>query len=69
MVWSAAIGRDLLINLGAKVADASVVFKRRGPRFIRVRDRAWREAVAFRFGFPLLGAVAAVAFAWLIIHV
>jgi hypothetical protein len=57
------------INLDAKVADACVVFKRRGPRFIRFRDPAWREAVAFRFGFPLLGAISAIGFAWVIIHV
>ena len=40
--------------------------ERRRPKFLQVRDPAWREDVAFRVGIPVLGAVVAVTFAWLI---
>jgi hypothetical protein len=40
--------------------------ERRRPRFLQVRDPAWREDVAFRVGIPALGAVVAAGVAWLI---
>jgi hypothetical protein len=44
------------------------VVKRSRPKFLRLRDPVWRENAAYRLGFPVLGAVVAVTFAWLIIH-
>jgi hypothetical protein len=42
------------------------VVKRLRSKFLRVRDPVWRDDVAFRVGFPVLGAVVAVTFVWLI---
>jgi hypothetical protein len=36
------------------------------PKFFRVGDPAWREDIAYRVGIPVLGAVVAVTFAWVI---
>ena len=43
------------------------VVKRRGPKYLRLHNPEWRLDMAVRLGFPMLGGVAAVAFAWLII--
>jgi hypothetical protein len=45
---------------------SAVVIKRPRPKLFRLRDPEWRDDVAFRLGFPLLGAVVAVTLAWLI---
>jgi hypothetical protein len=42
------------------------VVKRPRLKLFRLRDPVWREDVGFRVGFPVLGAVVAVTFAWLI---
>jgi hypothetical protein len=39
------------------------------PKFLPIRDPAWRHEVALRVGVPVLGTIVAVAFAWLIIQV
>ena len=49
-----------------EVADTAVVIKRPRPRLFRLRDPEWRGDVAFRLGFPVLGALAAITLAWLI---
>ena len=46
---------------------SAAVVKRRRPKYFRLRDPEWRSDMAVRLGFPVLGAVAAVAFAWLMI--
>ena len=46
---------------------SAAVVKRHRPKYLRLRDPEWRSDMAVRLGFPVLGAVAAVAFAWLII--
>ena len=51
---------------GRREPDTAAVVKRLRPRFLRVRDPVRRETLAFRVGFPVLGAVVAVTFAWLI---
>jgi hypothetical protein len=45
------------------------VIKRPRLKLFRLRDPEWRDDVAFRLGFPLLGAVVAVTHAWLITQV
>ena len=57
------------VKLDEEVADTAVVVKRRHPKFLRVRDPVWRETLAVRVGLPVLGAVVAVTFAWLITQV
>jgi hypothetical protein len=37
-------------------------------KVLPIRDRMWRHEVALRVGLPVLGAAAAVTFAWLIIQ-
>ena len=54
------------VKLEEEVADTAVMAKRRRQKFLRVRDPVWRETLAVRVGLPLLGAVVAVTFAWLI---
>jgi hypothetical protein len=43
--------------------------ERRRPKVLHVRDPEWRRDVAFRAGLPVLGAVVAVTFAWLITQI
>ena len=57
------------VKLEEEVADTAVVVKRLRPKFLRVRDPVWRETLAVRVGLPVLGAVVAVTFAWLITQV
>jgi hypothetical protein len=54
------------VKLDREVADTAAVVKRPRPKFFRHRDPEWRNDIAFRLGFPILGVVAAVALAWLI---
>jgi hypothetical protein len=42
------------------------VIKRPRAKLFRLRDPEWRGDVAFRLGFPVLGALAAITLAWLI---
>jgi hypothetical protein len=57
------------VKFEEEVADTAVVVKRLCPKFLRVRDPVWRETLAVRVGLPVLGAVVAVTFAWLITQV
>jgi len=57
------------VKLEEEVADTAAVVKRLRPKFLRVRDPVRRETLVFRVGFPVLAAVVAVTFAWLITHV
>jgi hypothetical protein len=61
-------GKDRLgfVKLGEKIADRTVMVKRRRPKFLHVRDPVWRTDIAFRVGIPTLGAVVAAGAAWLI---
>jgi hypothetical protein len=54
------------VKLDGEVADTAVVVKRPRSKFFRLRDPEWRGDIAFRLGFPVLGAVAAVTLVWLI---
>jgi hypothetical protein len=38
----------------------------RAPKFFLMRGPDWRSEVAVRFGIPIVGAIAAVMFAWLV---
>jgi hypothetical protein len=58
----------VFVKLDEEGADKVVVVKRPRPKFWRLRDPVWREDTAYRLGFPMVGAVVAVTFAWLIIH-
>ena len=40
--------------------------RRSRSKLLRVGDPVWRNDVAFRVGFPVLGSVLAVALVWLI---
>jgi hypothetical protein len=35
---------------------------------LRARFRVRREELAFRLGFPAMGAIVAIGFAWLLLH-
>ena len=54
------------VKTEGEAADTAVVMKRPRLKLFRLRDPEWRDDVAFRLGFPLLGAVVAVALVWLI---
>jgi hypothetical protein len=54
------------VKLDDEIADRAVMVKRRRPKFLHLRDPAWREDIALRVGIPVLGAVVASGFAWLI---
>ena len=56
------------VKLEEELADTAFVAKRT-LKFLSVRDPVRRETLAFRVGFPVLGAVVAVTFAWLITQV
>jgi hypothetical protein len=43
----------------------TVVVNRRRPK-LPVRDPLWREGVAARYGFPVMGLVIAVIVGWMI---
>jgi hypothetical protein len=60
------------IKLWAENVDTAAMASRRSrflraPKFFLMRSPDWRAAVAVRFGIPILGAVAAVTFAWLVV--
>ena len=57
------------VKLEEEVADTAIVVKRLRPKFLRVRDPVWRETLAVRVGLPVLGAVVAVTFAWLVTQI
>ena len=54
------------VKLGGDVADTAFVVKRVRQMSFRFRHPEWRNELVFRLGFPIVGAAAAVAFAWLI---
>lgn len=45
----------------------TVVVNRRRPK-LPVRDPLWRQEVAARFGFPVMGLVVALIAGWMISH-
>jgi hypothetical protein len=51
-----------------EVADRGFVDRRPPPKLVRPHKPVSREDAAYRIGFPVLGAVVAVAFTWLLIH-
>lgn len=56
------------VKLDGEVADGDVMVKRPSGTLFRLRNPEWRQDLAFRVGFPVLGVVAAVTFAWLVIQ-
>ena len=54
-------------RLDGEDADRACVVKRPRPKFFRLRDPEWRADIAVRLGFPVIGVVAGVTFAVLII--
>jgi len=63
------VSSGALVKLEEELADTAFVAKRPRSKFLHVRDPVRRETLAFRVGFPVLGAVVAVTFAWLITQV
>jgi hypothetical protein len=68
---SAADANDV-IKLRREAVDTPQMASRRRsklvrpPKFFLMRGPDWRSAVAVRFGLPIVGAVAALTFAWLV---
>jgi hypothetical protein len=56
------------LKFDGEAVDKATMVQRRVRQLLRVREPDWRETLAFRVGFPVLGAVVGIAFAWLMIR-
>jgi hypothetical protein len=62
------------VKLGLETVDTPLVGRRRRSRYFRapkvflMRTPDWRSAVAVRVGMPILGTIAGVMFAWVLVH-